>query len=159
MAHRLVSSVSPSRAPLHLLVITISRIHGVIVFAVGAYEGKTVMNGTSEWMNQGECIRIRRRRRVSSRAEGREEQEQNESKREREREAGPSNGFRDRSTMVHPARRVYKLSNLVDKSVPGLFFSALGVHSLSFLAGVYRCIHVARKRQLSKSRVGFIKFL
>lgn len=113
--------LSPSfRTPFLLFVITISRIHGVIVFAVGAYEGKTDMNGKSEWMNQDECIRITIATGFFTvRGRGGAETE-----RERERQdqaTGSETGH-----LVHPARRVYKLSNLVDKSVPGLFFVPSG---------------------------------
>jgi len=51
------------------------------VFAAGAYEGKADMNGKSEWVKRGECIRITTRRRVSS-------SYTKEKERDRERERG-----------------------------------------------------------------------
>lgn len=51
--------------------------------------------------------------------------------------------------LVHPAQRVYKLSNLVDKSVLGPFFVSSGCSPPPFLLSrsVYRCIHVTRFSQ------------
>lgn len=84
-----------------------------------------------------------------------------ESKRERERQdlaTGSETGH-----LVHPARRVYKLSNLVDKSVPGLFFVPSRCTPLPPLSSLLQeCTAVytslgSRERQLSKSRMRFIK--
>lgn len=52
--------------------------------------------------------------------------EDTERKGERKRGIAERRVQKDRSTAVHPARRVYKLSNLVDKSVPGVFFVPSG---------------------------------
>lgn len=92
-----------------------------------------------------------RRRRVSSRSEGEEERGDGTKERERQDRATSS----ETGHPVHSARRVYKLSNLVDKSVLGLFFVPSGCTPLPLL-GVYTPLG-SRERQLSKSRVRFIK--
>lgn len=60
------------------------------------------------------------------REKGREGERDAEREGERKRDKAERRVQRDRSTAVHPARRVYKLSNLVDKSVPGVFFVPSG---------------------------------
>lgn len=89
VVHRLAFSTYLVRTPpLPPHIITISRIHGVIVFAAfGAYEGKADMNGKSEWVNQGECIRITTATGFFMVGEKEREREEEVGGRERERQS------------------------------------------------------------------------
>lgn len=133
-----LSPSSPSRAPLYLLVITISRIYGVIVFAVGAYEGKTDMNGKSEWVNQGECIRITTATGFFT-VRGRGGAVTEREKERQDRATGSETG-----QPRYTRHGVFTNCLISSTNRCQACFSCPRGAPLSYLARVYWCIHVAR---------------
>lgn len=122
----------------------LSWIHGVIVFAAGAYEGKADMNGKSEWMNQGECIRVTTVTGFFMVWERKGEGGAGDRARGREKEKARVQ--KDRSTAVHP-HDVFTNCLISSTNRNRACFScprsALSPSPL-LLTREYRCMHVAR---------------